>query len=69
MPTDLDRMFYTLKAAHVAGEPYAFEATPPPFSKKREGKMSKVACTNCRTSKVCLNTNPKVAMPIFMCIC
>lgn len=46
-------MFCTLKVANVAGEPYAFEATPPPFSKKREGKTSKVACTNCRTSKVC----------------
>ncbi|RYP33122.1 hypothetical protein DL767_004907 [Monosporascus sp. MG133] len=45
-------MFCTLKAANVVGEPYAFEATPPPFAKKREGKMSKVACTNCRISKL-----------------
>lgn len=47
-------MFCTLKANNVAGEPYAFESTPPPFAKKRVGNMSKMACTNCRISKVCV---------------
>ncbi|KAK2594824.1 hypothetical protein QQS21_007452 [Conoideocrella luteorostrata] len=51
-------MFCTLKAANVVGEPYAFEPTPPPFAKKREGKINKAACTNCRTSKLRCSGDP-----------
>lgn len=45
-------MFYTLKHTNIGDESYSFETTAPPFSKKREGRLAKVACTNCRISKV-----------------
>ena len=45
-------MFFTLKTNGEADEPYSFETTAPPFSKKREGKLAKVACIHCRLSKV-----------------
>ncbi|KAI1179536.1 hypothetical protein F4777DRAFT_435075 [Nemania sp. FL0916] len=44
-------MFCTLKHS-LSDESYTFETTTPPFSRKREGRLAKIACTNCRISKL-----------------
>ena len=45
------RMFFTLKHNRLTDES-SFETTAAPFTKKREGRLAKIACTNCRMSKV-----------------
>ncbi|KAI1359808.1 hypothetical protein F5Y08DRAFT_64740 [Xylaria arbuscula] len=45
-------MFCTLKHNSLSDEAYTFETTTPPFSRKREGRLAKIACTNCRISKL-----------------
>ncbi|KAJ2985002.1 hypothetical protein NUW58_g5765 [Xylaria curta] len=45
-------MFCTLKHNSLSDESYTFETTTPPFSRKREGRLAKIACTNCRISKL-----------------
>jgi len=52
-------MFFTLKTNGQADEPYSFETTAPPFSKKREGKLAKVACIHCRMSKLKCSGEPQ----------
>ncbi|KAI0203008.1 hypothetical protein F4808DRAFT_418781 [Astrocystis sublimbata] len=52
-------MFCTLKHNSLSDESYTFETTTPPFSRKREGRLAKIACTNCRTSKLKCSGEPK----------
>ncbi|OJJ05791.1 hypothetical protein ASPVEDRAFT_894994 [Aspergillus versicolor CBS 583.65] len=49
--TQIARMFFTLKHNRHTAES-SFEKTAAPFTKKREGRLAKVACTNCRMSKL-----------------
>ncbi|KAI2642336.1 hypothetical protein GGS21DRAFT_300789 [Xylaria nigripes] len=51
-------MFCTLKQNGLADQSYTFEATRPPFSKKREGRLAKIACTKCRISKLKCSGEP-----------
>ncbi|KAI1426372.1 hypothetical protein F5Y12DRAFT_743070 [Xylaria sp. FL1777] len=51
-------MFCTLKQNSLSDEAYTFETTTPPFSRKREGRLAKIACTNCRTSKLKCSGEP-----------
>ncbi|KAI8634288.1 hypothetical protein F5Y19DRAFT_207647 [Xylariaceae sp. FL1651] len=51
-------MFCTLKHTNLSDESYTFEATTPPFSRKREGRLAKIACTNCRISKLKCSGEP-----------
>ena len=46
-------MFCTLKYSEMGNELHHLDTTTSLSSKKREGKLAKVACTNCRASKVC----------------
>ncbi|KAI1195776.1 hypothetical protein F5X97DRAFT_230116 [Nemania serpens] len=50
-------MFCTLKHS-LSDESYTFETTTPPFSRKREGRLAKIACTNCRISKLKCSGEP-----------
>ncbi|KAI3327858.1 hypothetical protein HD806DRAFT_337694 [Xylariaceae sp. AK1471] len=51
-------MFCTLKHNSLSDESYTFETTTPPFSRKREGRLAKIACTNCRISKLKCSGEP-----------
>ncbi|KAI0194726.1 hypothetical protein EV127DRAFT_198750 [Xylaria flabelliformis] len=51
-------MFCTLKHNSLSDEAYTFETTTPPFSRKREGRLAKIACTNCRISKLKCSGEP-----------
>ncbi|TGJ87059.1 hypothetical protein E0Z10_g1662 [Xylaria hypoxylon] len=51
-------MFCTLKHNSLSDEAYTFETTTPPFSRKREGRLAKIACTNCRISKLKCSSEP-----------
>lgn len=51
-------MFCTLKQNGLSDEAYTFETTTPPFSRKREGRLAKIACTNCRISKLKCSGEP-----------
>ncbi|KAI0906514.1 hypothetical protein F4824DRAFT_312795 [Ustulina deusta] len=51
-------MFCTLKHNGLSDEAYTFETTTPPFSRKREGRLAKIACTNCRISKLKCSGEP-----------
>ncbi|KAI1352811.1 hypothetical protein F5Y01DRAFT_313473 [Xylaria sp. FL0043] len=52
-------MFCTLKHNSLSDEAYTFETTTPPFSRKREGRLAKIACTNCRISKLKCSGEPQ----------
>ncbi|KAI0401168.1 hypothetical protein F4802DRAFT_581473 [Xylaria palmicola] len=51
-------MFCTLKHNSLSDDGYTFETTTPPFSRKREGRLAKIACTNCRISKLKCSSEP-----------
>ncbi|KAI0392438.1 hypothetical protein F5Y17DRAFT_459859 [Xylariaceae sp. FL0594] len=51
-------MFCTLKQSGLSNESYTFETTTPPFSRKREGRLAKIACKSCRTSKLKCSGEP-----------
>ncbi|KAH8799113.1 hypothetical protein F5884DRAFT_869748 [Xylogone sp. PMI_703] len=51
-------MFHTLRYTKSPEALCSFQSTSPPFSRKREGTLAKVACTNCRLSKLKCSSDP-----------